>query len=196
MYNSPVAYDSDDTAWPIAPPKGHKQKMKTMQMKKKASRGTVMSVSSADSGWFSSEECEGSSSENYDSSCEFGDGVVAGRRKKRDGNAKVKSLRKYFSSSSLTGGGESQVRKLKVIGRMKVVECGEGKVKGSFAVVKNSEDPYEDFKRSMMEMIREKHMVEAKDLEQLLQCFLSLNHRHHHAVIVQAFSEIWQTLLQ
>ncbi|CAL1376652.1 unnamed protein product [Linum trigynum] len=71
----------------------------------------------------------------------------------------------------------------------------EGKVKESYAVVKRSEDPREDFKRSMAEMIREKEMFEEKDLEQLLRCFLSLNSRDHHPVIVQAFSEIWEDLI-
>lgn len=70
----------------------------------------------------------------------------------------------------------------------------EGKVKESLAVVKRSEDPYEDFKRSMMDMICEKQMFEERELEQLLQCFLSLNSREHHGAIVEAFSEIWNAL--
>ncbi|KAI3502903.1 hypothetical protein L1887_31291 [Cichorium endivia] len=77
----------------------------------------------------------------------------------------------------------------------KIIPCKvEGKMKESFAVVKRSEDPFEDFKRSMMEMIMEKQMFEETDLEQLLQCFLSLNSRFHHGVIVEAFSEIWDTM--
>ncbi|KAK4276599.1 hypothetical protein QN277_014729 [Acacia crassicarpa] len=70
----------------------------------------------------------------------------------------------------------------------------EGKVKESFAVVKKSKDPYEDFKKSMLEMIMEMEMFEARDLEQLLQSFLSLNSRHYHGVIARAFMEIWQEL--
>ncbi|KAL1815471.1 hypothetical protein ACET3Z_018045 [Daucus carota] len=70
----------------------------------------------------------------------------------------------------------------------------EGKVRDSFAVVKKSEDPYEDFKRSMMDMIWEKQMFEEGDLEQLLQCFLSLNSPRHHKVIVDAFAEIWNAM--
>ncbi|XP_016498575.2 uncharacterized protein LOC107817288 isoform X2 [Nicotiana tabacum] len=77
----------------------------------------------------------------------------------------------------------------------KLIPCSvDGKVKESFAIVKKSEDPYEDFKRSMMEMIFEKQMFEKNDLEQLLQCFLSLNAKHYHGVIVEAFSDIWKTL--
>ncbi|RYR48422.1 hypothetical protein Ahy_A07g034445 isoform A [Arachis hypogaea] len=70
----------------------------------------------------------------------------------------------------------------------------EGKVRESFAVVKKSKDPYEDFKRSMVEMIREMEMRDAEDLQQLLQCFLALNSRCYHDVIVRAFMEIWQEM--
>ncbi|KZV29840.1 hypothetical protein F511_43186 [Dorcoceras hygrometricum] len=75
---------------------------------------------------------------------------------------------------------------------MKLTPCvADGKIKESFAIVKRSEDPYEDFKNSMIDMIVEKQMFEHKDLEQLLQCFLSLNSRHHHGIIIRAFHEIW-----
>lgn len=78
----------------------------------------------------------------------------------------------------------------------KMVPCRavEGKVRESFAVVKKSEDPYEDFKRSMAEMVVEKRMFEAAELEELLRCFLSLNSVHHHETIVRAFTEIWDAL--
>lgn len=68
------------------------------------------------------------------------------------------------------------------------------KVRESFAVVKRTENPYEDFKKSMLEMILEKQIFETKDLEELLRCFLSLNSRLYHGVIVEAFSEIWKLL--
>ncbi|XP_022728913.1 transcription repressor OFP8-like [Durio zibethinus] len=71
---------------------------------------------------------------------------------------------------------------------------GTNKVKDSFAVVKSSSDPYNDFRTSMMEMIVERQIFAAKDLEQLLQCFLSLNSHHHHRIIVEVFTEIWGTL--
>ncbi|ESQ50596.1 hypothetical protein EUTSA_v10022783mg [Eutrema salsugineum] len=62
------------------------------------------------------------------------------------------------------------------------------------AVVKRSEDPYEDFKGSMMEMIVEKNMFQVAELEQLLRCFLTLNAKRHHRAIVRAFSEVWVAL--
>nr|GEX40753.1 transcription repressor OFP7-like [Tanacetum cinerariifolium] len=67
-------------------------------------------------------------------------------------------------------------------------------MKESLTVVKWSKQPYDDFKRSMLEMILEKEMYESKDLEELLQWFLTLNSRHHHADIVAAFTEIWELL--
>nr|XP_043635153.1 transcription repressor OFP7-like [Erigeron canadensis] len=77
----------------------------------------------------------------------------------------------------------------------KLMSCKvDGKVKESFAVVKTSDNPYEDFKKSMMEMIVENQLYEDSDLKQLLECLLSLNTRYHHGVIMEAFSEIWHTM--
>lgn len=74
--------------------------------------------------------------------------------------------------------------------RRRSMEVGDG-----LAVVKRSSDPYSDFRTSMVEMIVEKEIFAAEDLEKLLQCFLSLNSYHHHKVIIQAFAEIWEALL-
>ncbi|XP_044471469.1 transcription repressor OFP8-like [Mangifera indica] len=75
-----------------------------------------------------------------------------------------------------------------------IFPLSEGKMKDSFAMVKSSSDPYNDFRTSMVEMIVEKQIFAAKDLEQLLQCFLSLNSYHHHRIILEAFSEISEAL--
>ncbi|WOG92616.1 hypothetical protein DCAR_0311889 [Daucus carota subsp. sativus] len=64
----------------------------------------------------------------------------------------------------------------------------------SFAVIKRSSDPYSDFRTSMVEMIVEKQIFGSKDLENLLHCFLSLNSLIHHRVIIEVFTEIWETL--
>ncbi|KAE9613953.1 hypothetical protein Lal_00016442 [Lupinus albus] len=71
---------------------------------------------------------------------------------------------------------------------------GNGKVRDTFAVVKRSSDPYNDFRTSMVEMIVEKQIFSPRDLENLLQCFLSLNLCHHHKIIVEVFTEIWEAL--
>ncbi|KAJ0815860.1 putative transcription factor OFP family [Helianthus annuus] len=67
-------------------------------------------------------------------------------------------------------------------------------VKDSVAVVKKSNDPHEDFRVSMLEMIVERQIFGEEDLENLLKCFLSLNSEEHHRVICQVFTEIWETL--
>lgn len=73
-------------------------------------------------------------------------------------------------------------------------EKSGGEVKGSLAVVKSSCDPYNDFRKSMVEMIIERQMFGAKELERLLRCFLCLNDECHHRVIVEVFAEILETL--
>lgn len=108
-----------------------------------------------------------------------------GKRRKKNKKVKKSTTRNEMS--------ESPARLLSIL--QWVVPCTvERKVRESFAVVKKSEDPYKDFKRSMMEMILEKQMFEDEDLEQLLHCFLALNSRHHHGTILQAFAEIWEAL--
>ncbi|XP_047976573.1 transcription repressor OFP7-like [Salvia hispanica] len=65
------------------------------------------------------------------------------------------------------------------------------KIQNSVAVVKDSDDPYQDFRQSMLQMILEKQIYSTNDLQQLLDCFLKLNSPCHHEVIVRAFAEIW-----
>ncbi|KAM6578427.1 hypothetical protein CsatB_030264 [Cannabis sativa] len=61
----------------------------------------------------------------------------------------------------------------------------------SFAVVKSSVDPQSDFRESMAEMIVENNIRGTKDLEELLACYLSLNSKEYHDIIVKAFEQIW-----
>nr|CAD1837789.1 unnamed protein product [Ananas comosus var. bracteatus] len=72
--------------------------------------------------------------------------------------------------------------------------AAEGRVGESFAVVKRSEDPRGDFRRSMAEMVVEKEIYDAAGLEQLLRCLLSLNDRRHHRAITAAFGDIWDAV--
>ncbi|KAG2618598.1 transcription repressor OFP1-like [Panicum virgatum] len=64
----------------------------------------------------------------------------------------------------------------------------------SFAVVKASADPRRDFRESMEEMIAEKGIRDAADLEDLLACYLALNAAEHHDLIVEVFEQIWAGL--
>lgn len=61
----------------------------------------------------------------------------------------------------------------------------------SVAVEKDSDDPYLDFRHSMLQMILEKQIYSKDDLRQLLDCFLQLNSPYYHGVIIKAFTEIW-----
>ncbi|KAI3468243.1 hypothetical protein Pfo_024906 [Paulownia fortunei] len=67
-------------------------------------------------------------------------------------------------------------------------------IEESYAVEKSSSDPHSDFRASMVEMIVEKQIFGAEDLERLLLCFLSLNAVSYHGIIFDVFSEICQTL--
>ncbi|KAJ8754743.1 hypothetical protein K2173_012132 [Erythroxylum novogranatense] len=69
---------------------------------------------------------------------------------------------------------------------------GFGRVGGeSVAVEKDSDDPYLDFRHSMLQMILENEIYSKDDLRELLNCFLQLNSPYHHGIIVRAFTEIW-----
>uniref|UniRef100_A0A803LCZ0 Transcription repressor n=1 Tax=Chenopodium quinoa TaxID=63459 RepID=A0A803LCZ0_CHEQI len=74
---------------------------------------------------------------------------------------------------------------------VKEVKSRRSSLSDSFAIVKSSLDPQRDFKESMMEMIQENNIREFKDLEDLLACYLSLNCKEYHPVIVKAFEHIW-----
>ncbi|XP_008460883.1 transcription repressor OFP8-like [Cucumis melo] len=98
-----------------------------------------------------------------------------------------------FSSRSLTS--DSSVSRRRHRQRHGRRRPPERKMRdGFFAVVKNSSDPYKDFKASMAEMVVEKKIFGGKELEELLQCFISLNSRHYHKVIFEVYSEIKEAL--
>ncbi|KAL9676207.1 hypothetical protein QQ045_004420 [Rhodiola kirilowii] len=59
------------------------------------------------------------------------------------------------------------------------------------AVEMDSNDPYLDFRQSMLQMIIEKEVYLKDDLRELLNCFLQLNAPCHHGIIIKAFTEIW-----
>lgn len=63
-------------------------------------------------------------------------------------------------------------------------------------VVESSYDPYHDFRQSMIEMIVDQDIHETGDLEELLQCYLSLNEPEYHNVIVDVFTDVWHELFE
>ncbi|CAI0420099.1 unnamed protein product [Linum tenue] len=183
-----VAVASNHVILPPASKKAaSKRRVKKKKKKKKTTRIRISTSSADTGGLFSS---EGSSSPRLKPISEtvlFGGGT----RRKDDRRGARRRRRRKAAAAAEVGSPARLSRFSQWVMPCKV----EGKVKESYAVVKRSEDPREDFKRSMAEMIREKEMFEEKDLEQLLRCFLSLNSKDHHPVIVQAFSEIWEDLI-
>ena len=64
-------------------------------------------------------------------------------------------------------------------------------------VVRSSYDPKKDFEESMVEMIlHEKHLMHRPhDMLELLQCYLILNSKECHDLIVRVFTQVWLDLL-
>ncbi|XP_010912357.1 uncharacterized protein [Elaeis guineensis] len=91
------------------------------------------------------------------------------------------SLRRYSAVESM------KWRPKKKTGKAKK----KGVVEESVVVVKESSDPYLDFRDSMLQMIMEMEIYAWDDLRDLLRRFLALNSPSHHHIILQAFAEIW-----
>ncbi|KAG6668389.1 transcription repressor OFP12-like [Carya illinoinensis] len=68
-------------------------------------------------------------------------------------------------------------------------------IPGSVQVPKYSLDPYVDFRRSMLEMVQARNLVDettdqCEYLHQLLLCYLTLNPKHTHKYIIRAFTDL------
>ncbi|AEE28053.1 Transcription repressor OFP4 [Arabidopsis thaliana] len=61
----------------------------------------------------------------------------------------------------------------------------------SFAVIKSSIDPSKDFRESMVEMIAENNIRTSNDMEDLLVCYLTLNPKEYHDLIIKVFVQVW-----
>ncbi|XP_073128125.1 transcription repressor OFP6-like [Henckelia pumila] len=75
--------------------------------------------------------------------------------------------------------------------RLRSVNCFGSSDDETVALEKDSDDPYLDFRQSMLRMILEKQIYSKDDLKELLNCFLHLNSPYHHGTIVRVFTEIW-----
>ncbi|KAL9686857.1 hypothetical protein QQ045_031250 [Rhodiola kirilowii] len=70
------------------------------------------------------------------------------------------------------------------------IQTTSSAIGSSVAIEKDSDDPYNDFRQSMLQMIFEKEMYSRDELQELLNCFLKMNSADHHDLIVRAFTEI------
>ncbi|KAI3984932.1 hypothetical protein MKX01_004700 [Papaver californicum] len=100
---------------------------------------------------------------------------------KDDSNTTFGTTPHYYSEPEPTDYSSDPDKKVK----------GFGRINESLAIEKDSDDPYVDFRHSMLQMILEKEIYSRDDLRELLQCFLSLNSPYHHEIIIQVFTEIW-----
>lgn len=80
--------------------------------------------------------------------------------------------------------------------RRKRREKQRGRAFESFAVVKSSFNPHQDFRESMIEMICTNRIEGEEEMENLLACYLSLNSNEHHDIIVKVFRQVWFDLIQ
>jgi uncharacterized protein (TIGR01568 family) len=62
------------------------------------------------------------------------------------------------------------------------------------AMERDSYDPREDFRKSLMEVITCKGLVEPKELKGLLNCYVSMNSREHRQAILEAFVDVCSVL--
>jgi uncharacterized protein (TIGR01568 family) len=64
----------------------------------------------------------------------------------------------------------------------------------SLAMVKMSQNPAEDFRKSMYEMMRRMRRSDGEEMEALLHCYLSLNSPQLHDLIEEVFCDVWCAL--
>ncbi|KAL9280228.1 Transcription repressor OFP10 [Arabidopsis thaliana] len=64
------------------------------------------------------------------------------------------------------------------------------KIDESVAMAKESINPFEDYKKSMNQMIEERYIETESDLKELLRCFLDINPSPQHNLIVRAFVDV------
>ncbi|KAL5578747.1 hypothetical protein UlMin_011189 [Ulmus minor] len=58
------------------------------------------------------------------------------------------------------------------------------------AMEKNTDDPREDFRESMVEMIMANRIEEPKDLRSLLNYYVSMNSEEYHGIILEVFHDV------
>ncbi|KAH0453563.1 hypothetical protein IEQ34_017887 [Dendrobium chrysotoxum] len=187
-----------------------KQKKKKKKKKKKDMMMMMMAPRSKRCELFSSSAMESADDLGFFSSHE--------EREEEEEANKEEDIETFFSSRSFSSDSSDFYKKAKKIKRRplrrrreKKSRCiwvtdgfqplvsisrrkEEEKKEASFAVTKKSSDPYGDFQSSMVEMIVERQIFGAGELQLLLHSYLSLNSVQNHPVILRAFVDISQVL--
>ncbi|PKI60286.1 hypothetical protein CRG98_019341 [Punica granatum] len=179
--------------------KKKKEKEKEKKKEKQSHRPLFISTSSQDTNttygagnWFSSDD----EREEEDDGRYWGDereSPFSSISLSSDDSSAARRRRHRRRCSRRLSGRKATSSRRKIVGDVPA-ESVHSNIKDSFAVVKRSSDPYGDFRTSMVEMIVERQLFGAEELQRLLQCFLALNSSRHHGVIVEVFTEIWETL--
>ncbi|KAJ8450024.1 hypothetical protein Cgig2_029386 [Carnegiea gigantea] len=112
-------------------------------------------------------------------------------RVSRQGKVRVQSPRTPSKTESCKIKALEDLKKLKMKKKMKEIASFEDKAAAldSFAIVKCSRNPQQDFRDSMLEMIMEKRIRRPEELEELLACYLSLNADEYHDLIIKVFRQ-------
>ncbi|KAM3230397.1 hypothetical protein ACQJBY_060903 [Aegilops geniculata] len=160
-----AATDGDDT--PRLKIDARRRLRRSRRRRRLHRKAAIESLSSGDSGWFSSsEEPSAYSSRSVEA------------------EATLVTSTATETSSGVSGSS----------GAVAAAAAAEAVVAGSFAVVKRSDDPRADFRRSMAEMVVGRGIYDADGLERLLRCFLALNDQRHRRDIVEAFGDVWEAV--
>uniref|UniRef100_A0A0E0DPY7 Transcription repressor n=1 Tax=Oryza meridionalis TaxID=40149 RepID=A0A0E0DPY7_9ORYZ len=123
---------------------------------------------------------------------EFQDLQLRPIRTRPPSSASTEPRRTASGSGTCPSSPRMRSRMLHVLGGCEC-KAGSGRRRsgGGFAVVKASKEPARDFRESMVEMVVKNGMRSPEDLLELLECYLSLNAREHHGVIMEAFRGVW-----
>ncbi|KAM0932650.1 putative transcription factor OFP family [Dioscorea sansibarensis] len=93
------------------------------------------------------------------------------------------------------GASNSLVEEARLSAASSLSEQGPVVPGGGVAVMTFSKDPYDDFRRSMQDMVNARHVEPEQPLdwdfmEEMLFCFLELNDRTVHKYILRAFTDL------
>ncbi|KAF3434447.1 hypothetical protein FNV43_RR25550 [Rhamnella rubrinervis] len=141
-------------------------------------------IETPDSWFTSSSECASFSTESEEFDGESLEMVVRGARSERlffepgDTSSILDKTKEEAAGEACSGGGDNEFDPFKE----------------SLVLAMESEDPYEDFRRSMEEMVECHGLKDWECLEELLGWYLKVNGKDNHGFIVEAFVDLLVSL--